>query len=449
MIRKIITAVCFYIAIPFFCSGQTCKENFLGSKTLYQSQQLKYSALPKGYLPVFINHVGRHGARHLTKDVNTSFIYQLLLNADSVNGLSTTGKLLKEKVLRLEKVEKTNFKSISLRGKKEQQGIADRMYNNNASVFSNAKPVLKISYTKEIRTLQTSDAFLNELITKIVQPEITKQINDTTLRFYDMSPAYDIYKDNGNWLQYLQQLKSSVNYGAVAGKVTQQFFTPIYFKNLTAKDQDKFTADLYGFITIFYSVQKEIEDAGFKIADVDMEPFVTCAQLAVLGKIDNAEDFFAKGPATDVNGIQVKIALPLLADFINTTDEYINTQAVTAQLRFSHAETISPYASLLGFVPAATTISPKKINDIGKVWNAGKIIPLSSNIQWVLYKKQGSENYLIKFLLNEKEVAVKGLTTKTFPYYNWADVRTFYIKKMTGFNATLATDFVKFLKEVK
>ncbi len=445
--KKVLAAICFFA--PLFSAAQTCKENFLGSKTLYNSQQLKYSAPPEGYLPVFINHVGRHGARHLTKDVNTSYIYQLLLTADSTNGLSAAGKLLKEKVLLLEKVEKKNFKSISLRGKKEQQGIADRMYNNNASVFSNAKPLLKISYTKEIRTLQTSDAFLSELKSKINEPVITSRINDTTLRFYDMSPAYDNYKDNANWLQYLQQLKAAVKYNEIAGQITQQFFTPSYFKNLTAKDQDKVIADLYGFITIFYSVQKEIEDAGFKIADADMQPFVTCAQLAVLGKIDNAEDFFAKGPATDVNGIQVKIALPLLADFINTTDEYINTKAVTAQLRFSHAETISPYASLLGFVQASATISAKKLNDIGKMWDAGKIIPLSANIQWILYKKQGSENYLIKFLLNEKEVAVKGLTTKTFPYYNWADVRSFYIKKMAGFNSTPSTDFVKYLQEVK
>jgi len=85
-----------------------------------------------------------------------------------------------------------------------------------------------------------------------------------------------------------------------------------------------------------------------------MRSFLTCAQLFTLGKIDNAEDFFAKGPGADVNGIQVKIALPLLADFINTTDEYIKTKAVNAQLRFSHAETISPYASLSGFTPAAT-----------------------------------------------------------------------------------------------
>ncbi|MGG9961826.1 histidine-type phosphatase [Ferruginibacter sp. SUN106] len=445
--KRIIISICLYSFVPLVSNGQNCKEPFLGSKTLYQSQQQKYSAPPKGYAPVFINHVGRHGARHLTKDVNSSFIYQLLFQADSANGLSAAGKLLKEKIVRLEKAEKKNFKSISFRGKTEQQGLADRMYANYSNVFNNTKPVLHISYTKEIRTLQTSDAFVTALKTRINEPEIAKQLNDTTLRFYDMSPAYDAYKENGNWLQYLQQLKAAEKYNQLATKITAQFFTPSYFKNIAAKDQDKFTADLYGFITIFYSVQKEIEDAGYTIADVDMQSFLTCTQLFTLGKIDNAEDFFVKGPGADVNGIQVKIALPLLADFIITTDEYVKTKTVNAQLRFSHAETISPYATLLGLTTAAT--ATRSVSSINRIWNADKVIPLSSNIQWILYKKQGSENYLVKFLLNEKEVAVKGLLTKTFPYYNWNDVRSFYIKKMENFNAGINTEFVKYLNEIK
>lgn len=156
-------------------------------------------------------------------------------------------------------------------------------------------------------------------------------------------------------------------------------------------------------------------------------------------------DSFLKGPGADINGIQVKIAMPLLADFIKTTDAYIKTKKVNVQLRFSHAETISPIAALMGLSSETT----KQVNDINRVWNADKVIPLSSNIQWILYQKPGSENYLIKFLLNEKEVPVKGLTTKTFPYYNWNAVRGFYIKKLNSFNTNLNNDFVQFLKEIK
>jgi len=433
--------------VPYISKAQSCKENFLGSKTLYQSQQQKYTAVPKGYVPVFINHVGRHGSRHLTKDVNTSFIYQLLMQADSVNGLSATGKSLKEKILRLEKIEKKDFKSITRRGKEEQQGLADRMYANNSNVFNQAKPVINIAYTKEIRTLQTSDAFLTELKTKINELIVSSAINDTTLRFYDLSPAYTDFKDNGNWMHYLQQLKDSLHYKELANEIAQPFFTPAFFKSLNKKNKDKFTTDLYGFITIFYSIQKEVIAAGYSIADVDMQPFLSCDQLAILGNIDNAEDYLEKGPATNADGIQIKIAVPLLADFIKTTDAFIKTKSVNAQLRFSHAETISPYATLLEFSTAIDTTT--NTTSIINKWRADKTIPLSSNIQWIIYQKKGTEKYLVKFLLNEKETAVKGLTTKSFPYYNWSDVRTFYLKKLKSFNASLDTDYIKYLNEVK
>lgn len=445
--KKTILAICICSFASLVAVGQQCNTGFLGSKTLYQPQQQKYSAPPKGYMPVFINHVGRHGARHLTKDVSSSFIYQVLLMADSADGLTAAGELLKEKILRLEKVEKQLFKSISSRGKTEQEGIAHRMYSNNGNVFRQQKPLLHIAYTKEIRTLQTSDAFLGELKRSVNDPVIIKQLNDTTLRFYDMSPAYDAYKENGNWIPYLQQLKTSVKYSEVAIQVSKQFFTPVYFKNLTAEEQLKLITDLYGFVTIFYSIQQEVKDAGYQLTEVDMKDFFTCPQLSVLDRIDNAEDFFGKGPGLNADGIQVIIALPLLADFINTTDDYIKTKGVTAQLRFGHAETISPYATLLGLISASNpTKNPQQID---RLWNAEKVIPLSSNIQWILYQKKGSGHYLIKFLLNEKEVAVKGLPVKTFPYYNWADVRSFYIKKLEHFNTSLNTDFVQFLKAAR
>ena len=432
--------------IHFTAAAQECKP-FLGSKTLYKPQQQKYSPAPPDYLPVFINHVGRHGARHVTKDVNSSYLYQLLLQADSLGGLLADGRLLKEKVLRLEKLEKKNFKSISMQGEKEQQGLAARMHANYSNVFNRAQTKIDIAYTKEIRTLQTSDAFLSGLAKKVTNPLVFRHPNDTTLRFYDLSPAYLAFKETGGWVPYMQRLKTAVKYNELAGNITRQFFTSSFLKNITVPEREKFTADLFGFICIYYSLKSEVSTAGYNAGDVSMRSFLTCSQLSILEEIDNAEDFFEKGPGIAVDGIQVKIAVPLLADFIRTTDAFIRSEPVDLQLRFAHAETISPYAALLGLTHAAQPT--KNVKDIQRVWNAAEIIPLSSNIQWILYKNKNGKDYLIKFLLNEKEAAVRGLTTKTFPYYNWTEVRAFYLKKLQGFNATPETDYIKYLEETK
>ena len=450
MIKRITLFCCIAALIPFFSAAQTYKAKpFLGSKTLYQSQQLKYTAPPTGYVPVFINHAGRHGSRHLTKAVESTSAYKLLLQADSLNGLTAAGKSLKEKVLRLKIVEDPSLKFISIRGGEEQKGLADRTFGNYKNVFNTPNLAIHFAYTSEIRTRQTADSFLTELKTKLNRPvAIDSQLNDTILRFYDnWSPNYGHYKDSGTWRQKsLPQLKTVVNYANLTDSLTKLFFTVSFWKNSVAKQKDKFTSDLFGFITIFYSIQAEIIDSGYTLTDVYMQQFLHDKQLSALGIIDNAEEYFEKGPGDTLNGIQVKIAMPLLADFITTTDEYIKNKAVNAQLRFCHAETIAPYASLLGLTGANEVA--KKPTAIHDAWKSEKVIPLSSNIQWIFYKKKGSEDYLVKFLLNEKEVAAKveGLTTTIFPYYHWNDVRRCYLAKMAKYRVNLKTDWVQYLQ---
>jgi hypothetical protein len=70
-------------------------------------------------------------------------------------------------------------------------------------------------------------------------------------------------------------------------------------------------------------------------------------------------------------------------------------------------------------------------------------------VQWILYKKNASEDYSVKFLLNEKETTINGLKTKNFPYYNWSDVRAFYMKKLNTLNVELKGDGFAFLQSVK
>src|ERR1700749_3655080 len=114
--RKLLSFIFFLIGIEYSASAQNCNGDFLGTKTLYKKPAGKYTPVPAGYKPVFINHVSRHGARHLTKDVNTSYAYQLLMSADSSHALTSKGEALRQMVIVLNKVEKGDTKSISAEG---------------------------------------------------------------------------------------------------------------------------------------------------------------------------------------------------------------------------------------------------------------------------------------------------------------------------------------------
>jgi len=400
-----------------------------------------------GYEPVFINYVGRHGARHLTKDVNTNIAYKMLMQADSAHGLTADGMRLKQAVFNLTKVEKGNTKSISGEGRNELRALGQRLYTNNSSVFK-APLHFNISYTKEIRTKQSADAFLGGLKSKLRDSiKIDEVTDDTNLRFFDASPAYKLFEEKGVYSPVIEMLEKAVQLEKINTDFCAKIFTAQYLKTLNKETRGQFTNEIFGFATIAYSVLEEAKQNGFQPSDIDFKSFFTCKQILGLAKLDVADDYFKKGPGVDVNGIQVRIAAPLLADFIKTSDAFVKGNDVTADLRFAHAETIIPIAALMGISTADR--STTDITQVDKIWRSALVAPLSSNVQWIFYKKKGSASYLIKILLNEKEAHIDGLPTTGSPYYEWTDLRAFYMEKLQKLSLGLGDDMKAYLQNLR
>jgi multiple inositol-polyphosphate phosphatase/2,3-bisphosphoglycerate 3-phosphatase len=420
-------------------------QSFLGTKSLYNAPATTPTTAPKGYEPVFINHVGRHGARHLTKEVNTSYAYAILTKADSLNALTSNGKVLLQMVKALAKVEKGKVKSISAEGVEELQGIGERMQAYQAAVFAKGAN-LNVTETKEIRTKQSANAFLSGFkkhLTK--EPVIKEYIDDTSLRFYDFSPVYKQFEEDGEWVKYRKSIASQLRLEMVNDIIVARFLSNDLLKTLTSANRDKLVSDVFGFAAITYSLKHEIKEAGFSGADVNFIKLFTPKEISVLSALDVADDYYQKGPGIDANGIQSRIAAPLLVNFINTTDEFMKTGTYNTQLRFAHAETISPFATLLGISIADKNT---KTTNIEAYWQSANIIPLSSNIQWIFYKNMAG-NYLVKILLNERNVHITGLATNTYPFYSWAKLREFYMDKLQKLHVGLTDDMNSYLQSVK
>jgi multiple inositol-polyphosphate phosphatase / 2,3-bisphosphoglycerate 3-phosphatase len=159
------------------------------------------------------------------------------------------------------------------------------------------------------------------------------------------------------------------------------------------------------------------------------------------------KNFLQIGPAFDANGIQVKIAAPLLLNMLKTADKAIADNDVDANLRFAHAETVSPLATLLELEGASTRAS--SLADYPSVWQAEKIIPMGANIQWIFYKsKQSNKPILVKVMLNEREVHLP-LKTNNYPYYRWDEVKQFYGNKLSKLGLTNENAALEWLKKAK
>ncbi|MVN22268.1 histidine-type phosphatase [Mucilaginibacter arboris] len=447
MMMKYMPISFLFLVLQFSVYAQNCGHNISGTKTLYQPQQKKLTPAPVGFEPVFVNHVGRHGARHLTKAVDASFTWKMLIRADSLNALTAKGKLLKQMAMKLQKVEQPNLKFISSEGEKEQQQLGARMVDNYKAVFQHSGNI-KITTTKEVRTEQSAKAFLEGAKIDSKSPKISFENNNTDeLRFYDVAPAYSAFEENGDWQKQILLLEEKNHIEQFNKNLAKKFFTKKFLTGIKTSEVNKFIDDIFGFASIVPSIETEIKAAGFVTADLDFYALFTCKELETLNLMDTASDYLMKGPGTDNMGIQVIIAAPLLVDFLNTTQNYIDKRSISANLRFGHAETIGPFAALLGMKGAST--SSKSILNFQQVYQADKVIPLSSNIDWILYGKNSSEDYLIKFLLNEKEVHIQSLQTTTFPYYNWKDVRNFYLQKLKSLKVGLNDDMHQYLLNLK
>lgn len=445
--KNIILFLLLGIVLPFGVSAQNCASDFLGTKTLYKSPNQKYTPAPTGYEPVFINYVGRHGARHLTKDVKSTLAYKLLLKADSLTALTEQGKRLKKMVIGLQKIEKGNTSFISAEGKDELHGLGERMYLNYSNVFKDDLN-LSIAVTKEIRTRQSADAFLKGLNSKLKDTvSATFHNDDVALRFYDLSPAYKNFEDSVDNDATMLAIEKADDFKAINFFVASRIFTAGFLKQLNEDQQSKFVADVFGFTTIVYSLKEEIRQAGYESTDLNFESFFTCDELKKLGEMDSRNEDLKKGPGKNNNGIQVRVAVPLLVDFLNTSDEFIKTGKNDVHLRFAHAETIAPFAALLRISSADKMI--RNGSKSGDDWNSSAIIPLSSNISWVFYKRKGTAGYLVKVLLNEQEEKIDGLYSKSFPYYQWRDLRAFYLEKLERLKVKTSDDMNSYLLQLR
>ena len=54
---------------------------------------------------------------------------------------------------------------------------------------------------------------------------------------------------------------------------------------------------------------------------------------------------------------------------------------------------------------------------------------MAANIQIIFYRKDGSDDVLVKFLLNENETTLPEVKTDFAPYYHWRDVNAYYRQK--------------------
>lgn len=146
-----------------------------------------------------------------------------------------------------------------------------------------------------------------------------------------------------------------------------------------------------------------------EVPDVDFNKYMPLEQAKFFAFLQDIDDFYSKGPAaTEYGSVTYQMANGLLKDFFDETSLIANgTTTRAARLRFTHAEDMIPFLTLLGINGASTQLPrAQTFSYDNNPWRGETVSPMATNVQWDVYKST-SGDVLVKMLFNEKETDFK------------------------------------------
>lgn len=389
---------------------------YLGTETPYYYTPESEIEAPSGYHAVYISHLSRHGSRYVTSSKGAQELYKVLSEAYKQNELTQEGKQLRRQIRRFMALSQGKYGLLTPFGVQEQKGIAKRMYAHYPTVFG--KQVHAVS-TYVTRAKQSMDVFIKELSHYIGRKPITTYVNgevDPLLRFFDLNEAYIQYKEKGKWKAELATFTKRED---VSTPFMAKFIKESYGLTPT-KDLDLATT-LYSIYANTYNMQ----------VDLGLGQYFDECTLKYYWENENLKNYLEKGPSNMGQDLPTNIAFALLRDFIDKSDAALQRGDVSADLRFAHAETIIPFASLLDLLTWGRQTD--QLNTVSKFWKDECIAPMAANIQWIFYKGEENQPILVKMLYNEKAIPFPTGSNER-PYYRWEDVKDFYEQVLQGIN---------------
>lgn len=403
--------------------AQTTREELLKDITqtggIYKSYSYTPSPLtptPKGYLPFYISHYGRHGSRWLDPGNFYTLPSNILSNAHQNKKLTEFGESLYQRIQTIANDADARYGALSPRGVREHKEIAERMFRNFPEVFSTANKRKCFIYSRSTTVPRCiiSMAANNERL-KELNPQIEIQ-----------REAYDRYTYLNNKSKIIETAKDSVL------KICNQFF----YKNF---DSNRFIAkifsdaafakkqvpDPYTFIMDIYTINADLQDIDY--LNVSLADVFSNDELFTLWQVNNLRMYYLCGPSPLFGNEATASAKLLLRNILECAEHTIQKGDVSADLRFGHDVFIIPLLALMNI---------KGMNnreaDPGKVyqaWSDYKVSPMGVNLQLIFFRNDKTGDILVKLLHCEKEVEIP-VKTDIAPYYHWKDFKAYCEQKL-------------------
>jgi hypothetical protein len=365
---------------------------------------------PDGYEPFYISHYGRHGARYMTSDKHYRRLRHQLDTARSLGLLTDYGRDVRHRIKDAAADAKDRAGELTALGARQHRAIARRMYDNYPSLMS--RPLSVFANSSDSKRVMLSMAnFVMEL--KSLNPSMQFTMDASQHDLYYIKANKSIVVPENDTEDALYSKLSKFKKKMLSGKAQMEAIFKDPGRAATFIDPYTFADDLYNVAADMYC----LPELGIKFDDVFGEE----------GMIDgfrayNASWCLWEGLMPGAEPSYYRI-YPLLQNFLDEADEVIASGGCGLRLRFGHDSVVLPFSYALGFREAIN--GTDDMENLHRQFSIIRLIPMAANIQWVFFRKEGSDDILVKFLMNENETSIP-IDTDCYPFYHWSDVERYY-----------------------
>ena len=426
--KRILTTI-IIATIVGVASGQTARQEIeqnpwlSGSNYLDYDRQLpdfSYTRAPKGYVPFYMSHYGRHGSRWLIGSDSYERVINPLRKARQQGKLTREGE---ETLRRLELFNHTTYKrlgDLTTVGERQHHGIGRRMAQHFPEIFLSRNVAIDARSTTVNRCILSMIAECEELMAANPTARIHNDVSDA-LQYYLNQPWEGAVRDSAdNNRRILDKFRRDNTHPE---RITQVLFSDTQW----AADSIDTCRLMRHLFEVAINMQRH-DNAP------DLIHLFTTDEMYDQWRIQNAGWYMRYGASPLTGSVMPFSQANLLENIIQTADTCVALGKTQATLRFGHEVCVMPLACLLELDSCGVQVAD--LNELDQHWRNYRIFPMACNIQLVFYRpKKGAYttgDILVKALLNERETTLP-VSTATPPYYRWQDLREYYLQKLRRF----------------
>lgn len=373
---------------------------------------------PKGYKPFYFSHYARHGSRWHIGEGDYRRPFETLKRAARQGKLTAEGQRVLTVLDSVYRMSRGRLGELTPLGALQHRGIARRMVNNFPEIFRHKNLEVNARSTIVIRCILS---MMNEAL--------ALQTENPTVRITSDASQHDMYYMNYEVDDRLGAYRKNPEIGKAMAAYRREHLDAGRLMGVIFNDA-QYVADSVKSESLWNQIFNVAANMQSLETDMDLYGLFTTEECYRKWAIDNMYWYMYYGPSHLTKGKMPFYEANLLRNILETADSCLKLPQPSATLRFGHEVVVMPLACLLELDNYGKTYYD--FENLDAQWRNYKVFPMASNIQWIFYKKKGSDDILVKIMLNEHETRLP-VASDVAPYYHWKDVEAYYRAKLDNF----------------